>query len=116
MDYEKAVGICSKRLRNGESYRDMREELLERYYPEDALQIATESFKAFRKERVKSSIKSIAIGILLLTTTYIMAPPNHAFKPKITIALWSFLILKIAYDCYQIRKSEKDYMETEARF
>jgi hypothetical protein len=116
MDYEKVVRICSKRLRNGETYRDIREELFDKYYPEDALEIATESYRAFRKESVKSSVKSLAIGILLLITTYVIAPPNHAFKPKITIALWSFLILKIAYDCYQIRKSEKDYMETEARF
>lgn len=113
MDYEKVVRICSKRLKNGETYREIREELFERYFPEDALQIATESYRAFKKESVKSSVKSLAIGILLLTTIYIIAPPNHAFKPKITIALWSFIILKTAYDWYQIRKSEKEYMETE---
>jgi hypothetical protein len=113
MNYEKIVRICSKRLKNGETYREIREELFDKYYPEDALIIAKESYKAFSKESVKSSIKSIAIGILLLTTTYIIAPPNHAFKSKITIALWSFLIIKTAYDWYQIRKSEKEYMETE---
>ena len=113
MDYEKIVRICSKRLKNGETYKEIREELFDRYFPEDALQIATESYRAFKKESVKSSVKSLAIGILLLTTTYIIAPPNHAFKPKITIALWSFIILKTAYDWYQIRKSEKEYMETE---
>ncbi|MCF8323997.1 MAG: hypothetical protein K9I84_03475 [Leadbetterella sp.] len=113
MDYEKIVRICSKRLKNGETYREIREELFDKYFPEDALQIANDSYRAFRKESVKSSIKSLAIGILLLTTTYLIAPPNHAFKPKITIALCSFLIIKTAYDWYQIRKSEKEYMETE---
>lgn len=113
MDYEKTVRICSKRLKNGETYREIREELFDKYNPEDALEIATGSYRAFRKESVKSSIKSIAIGILLLTTTYLISPPNHAFKPKITIALWSFLIIKTAYDWYQIRKSEKEYIETE---
>ena len=113
MDHEKIIRICSKRLKNGETYREIREELFDRYYPEDALEIATESYRAFRKESVKSSVKGLAIGILLLTTTYIIAPPNHAFKPKITIALWSFLIIKTAYNWFQIRKSEKDYMETE---
>ena len=116
MEYEKIVSICSKRLLNGESYREIREELFEKYYPEDALQIATKSYQVFRKESLKSAVKSIAIGILLLTTTYIISHPNHAFRPKITIALWLFLILKTAYDWYQIRMSEKDYMETEARF
>ena len=113
MDHEKIVRICSKRLKNGETYREIREDLFDKYYPEDALTIAKESYKAFSKASVKSSIKSIAIGILLLTTTYVIAPPNHAFKPKITMALWSFLILKTAYEWYQIRKSEKEYMETE---
>lgn len=113
MEYEKIIKTCSKRLLNGETYREIREELFDRFYPEDALEIATGSYRVFRKERVKSSIKSLAIGILLLSTTYIIAPPNHAYKPKITMALWSFLIIKTAYDWYQIRKSEKEYMETE---
>lgn len=116
MEYEKIVGICSKRLKNGETYSEIREELFNKYYPEEASEIATKSYKAFRKESVKSSVKSLAIGILLLITTYVIAPPNHAFKPKITMALWLFLILKTAYDWYQIRQSGKEYMKTELQF
>lgn len=116
MKYDNIVRICSKRLRNGESYREIREELFEKYYPDEALEIATQSYRFFKKESVKSSIKGLSIGILLLATTYIIAPPNHAFKPKITISLWSFLIIKTAYNWYQIRKSEKEYMETEPKY
>jgi hypothetical protein len=116
MEFDKKVRMFSRKLRNGESYREIREELLDSHYPEDALEIATESYRIFKKERVKSSFKSIAIGVLLLSTTAIIAPPSHAYKTKITIALLSFLLIKTAYDWYQIRKSEKEYLETEPQF
>lgn len=111
MDYEKIVRICSKRLKNGETYRELREELFERYYPEDALQIATESYRGYRKEKIKSFFKNLFIYSLVLVMVYFIAPPNHALKPKIGYIIWFFLIAKSLYDWYNIRKLDKEYQE-----
>lgn len=116
MDFERSIKIQTKRLLDGVPYREIREELLERFYPEDALQIATQSYRGYRKEKLKSFFKNLFIYSLLLIVVYFIAPQNHALKPKIGYIIWFFLIAKSLYDLYNIRKSDKEYREETQKY
>lgn len=114
MDFDREIKIQTKRLLDGATYQEIREELLERFYPEDALQIATESYKGYRKEKVKSFFKYLFINTLLLIVVYFIAPTGHALRPKISYIIWFFLIVKIIYDWYRIRQSDKEFAEASS--
>ena len=53
MEFDNIIRVETKKLMEGQTYRAVREELLDRFYPEDALKIATESYKNFKKEKIK---------------------------------------------------------------
>lgn len=111
MEFDNIIRVETKKLMEGQTYRAVREELLDRFYPEDALKIATESYKNFKKEKVKSFFKYLFINILVLIVVYFIAPKGHALKPKIGYIVWGALIIKTIYDWYRIRQADKEYNE-----
>ncbi len=116
MEFDNITRVVTKKLMEGQTYRAVREELLDRFYPEDALKIATESYKNFKKEKIKSFFKYLFINILVLIVVYFIAPKGHALKPKISYIMWGSLIIKSIYDWYRYRKADKEYKEATENY
>jgi hypothetical protein len=109
MEFERIIKIETKRLLSGVKYREIREDLLERFYPKEALHIATSSYKSFKKERIKSLAKAVGIKLLLLCAIYFTAPPSHQLKAKISLIIMTLMVLRVGYDWYMIKKADREF-------
>jgi hypothetical protein len=112
MTSDQIIDAGCKKLEEGQSYSVLKNDLLETHEINQAIFLATSTYKKYKKKRIKTLAKTILVFSILIVFVQLTAPSWHTFKPKITYLLWFFMILKVIYEWFNLVKSDRDFEKT----